>query len=244
MAGNREMTAWSLHKVFETLHNDVEGRLRNTRETFGHPVAKGDATEGIWCQLFETYLPKRYKVAPATIVDAKGHFSDQIDLVVYDQQYSPFVLSYEGQNVLPSECVYAVFEAKQSIGAKEIAYAQTKAASVRKLHRTSLPIPSANGTIPAKPLHRIIAGVLSHASDWKPALGPSLADALTKCDELGWLDIGCIASKGHFVAKTDHRIEFIEGNRAAVGVIFELIAHLQECATVPMIDVRAYAKWL
>jgi hypothetical protein len=33
-------------------------------------------------------------------------------------------------------------------------------------------------------------------------------------------------------------------NKAATAFLFELIARLQACATVPMIDIRAYAKWL
>lgn len=32
--------------------------------------------------------------------------------------------------------------------------------------------------------------------------------------------------------------------KAATGFLFELIARLQEIATVPMIDVRAYVAWL
>jgi hypothetical protein len=32
--------------------------------------------------------------------------------------------------------------------------------------------------------------------------------------------------------------------KAATAFLFELIARLQLCATVPMIDIRAYATWL
>ena len=32
--------------------------------------------------------------------------------------------------------------------------------------------------------------------------------------------------------------------KAATAFLFELISRLQEMATVPMIDVRAYAEWL
>jgi hypothetical protein len=33
-------------------------------------------------------------------------------------------------------------------------------------------------------------------------------------------------------------------NKAATAFHFEFIARLQACATGPMIDIRAYAKWL
>lgn len=92
------------------------------------------------------------------MVDSKGTFSQQIDVVVFDRQYSPFIFNYEDQTIIPAESVYAVFEAKQAINAAQIAYAQAKVASVRQLHRTSLPIPFAYGTYPAKPLIPILTG--------------------------------------------------------------------------------------
>ena len=35
-----------------------------------------------------------------------------------------------------------------------------------------------------------------------------------------------------------------QGGKAATAFLLELIAKLQASATVPMIDVRAYAEWL
>jgi hypothetical protein len=36
----------------------------------------------------------------------------------------------------------------------------------------------------------------------------------------------------------------IPQGKPATAFLFELIARLQSSATVPMIDIRAYAKWL
>jgi hypothetical protein len=47
----------------------------------------------------------------------------------------------QSQTIVPAEGVYAAFEAKQTINANLVGYAQSKVASVRRLHRTSLPIP-------------------------------------------------------------------------------------------------------
>ena len=44
------------------------------------------------------------------------------------------------------------FEAKQAINNNQVEYAQAKVATVRRLHRTSLPIPHAGGTFPPKAL--------------------------------------------------------------------------------------------
>src|SRR5260370_10573088 len=79
-----------------------------------------------------------------------------------------------------------------------VAYAQEKVASVRRLHRTSLPIPYAEGTYPAKPLIPILGGVLTFESDWSPAFGDPINKALEEGDAEGRLDIGCVAAHGHF----------------------------------------------
>lgn len=55
--------------------------------------------------------------------------------------------------------------------AQMVAYSQEKVASVRRLQRTSLPIPHAGGTYPPKPLIPILGGLLTFESNWSPALG-------------------------------------------------------------------------
>lgn len=239
------MMNWSLATLLASLHNDIARRLETVREALAHPDAKGDASEAVWLELLQTYLPVRYRAATAYVVDSKGEFSQQIDVVVFDRQYSPFIFSYQGQTIIPAESVYAVFEAKQTINAKLVAYAQEKAASVRRLHRTSLPIPHAGGTYPPKPLAPILGGVLALESDWRsPALGPSLESALTVGDHDGVLDLGCVAAHGIFCRDDSGGYVLTPEGKPATAFLFELIARLQACATVPMIDIRAYSKWL
>jgi hypothetical protein len=140
--------------------------------------------------------------------------------------------------------VYAVFEAKQSINADQVAYARKKVGSVRSLYRTSLPIPHAGGTYPAKPLQHIVGGLLTLESDWKPGLGDPLVKALTDGDGADRLDLGCIAAHGIFSCDDEDCGTLTPMSKPATAFLFELIARLQEKATVPMIDVRAYARWL
>ena len=172
------MTTWSLSQLLAGLHDDIQQRLETVRKSFGHPGTKGDASEQVWLQLLQTYLPHRYQAATAHVVDSRGAFSEQIDVVVFDHQYSPFIFRYEGQIIIPAESVYAVFEAKQVIDAAQVRYAQQKVSSVRKLHRTSLPIPYAEGTYPPKPLIPIYGGLLTFESEWNPPLGQALSKVL------------------------------------------------------------------
>jgi hypothetical protein len=237
------MTNWSLTQLLAGLHDDIERRLETARKSFGHPSSKGDASEAVWLDLLTTYLPRRYQAAKAHVVDSKGNFSDQIDIVVFDRQYSPFIFTFEDQKIIPAESVYAVFEAKQTINAELIRYAQGKCASVRVLHRTSLPIPHAGGVYPAKKPGPILGGMLSFESDWTPPLGQPLKLALSVPDAASRLDIGCVAAHGIFSRVNDH-FAVVAEKKPATAFLLELIARLQELATVPMIDVRAYAQWL
>jgi hypothetical protein len=89
----------------------------------------------------------------------------------------------------------------------------------------------------------ILGGVLSFESDWRPPLGAPLQKALSNVDALSHLDIGCVAAHGIF-SRVDDSFVFSGQNKPATAFLLELIARLQELATVPMIDVRAYARWL
>lgn len=237
-------SGWSLPRLLAGLHDDIQLRLATSRAAFGHPGTKGDASESVWRELLQSYLPKRYQAETAHVVDSNGAFSDQIDVVVFDRQYSPFIFNFQQKMIVPAESVYAVFEAKQSINAGEVAYAKNKVASVRRLHRTSLPIPHAGGTYPPKPLPHILGGLLTVESDWTPPLGDALTRALAEGTPEGRLDIGCVAAHGIYSCDDVGCASFPPQSKPATAFLLELIARLQSSATVPMIDVRAYARWL
>jgi hypothetical protein len=239
------MSEWSLSELLSSLHEDIQRRLSIVRKSFKHPGSKGDASENVWISMLETYLPERYQAAKAHVVDSLGNFSQQIDVVVFDRQYSPFIFTYEDETIVPAESVYAVFEAKQTADAAMVSYAQEKVASVRRLHRTSLPIPHAGGIHPPKPLIPILGGLLTFESEWTPAMGPSLKKALTGDEGDGRLDIGCIASHGHFFFdQASASYQFVIEQKPATAFLFKLISQLQFSGTVPMIDIEAYGKWL
>jgi hypothetical protein len=237
------MSEWSLPELLASLHNNIENQLKIGRAALNHPTDKGDAAEAVWLEMLSLYLPQRYQAAKAHVVDSKGNFSQQIDVLVFDRQYSPFIFTFRGSTVVPAESIYAIFEVKQTINSANISYAHDKIASVRSLDRTSLAIPHAGGTYPPKPLAPILGGLLTFESDWQPPLGDSLLNALNT-DHPGRLDLGCVASHGLFSNDTEGTYTILPKPKAATAFLFELIARLQTMATVPMIDVRAYARWL
>ena len=228
------MNKWSLPQLLSSLHNDIQHKLKTARCSLVHPVTKGDASEKVWIDLLTMYLPARYQVETAHVVDSNGNFSDQIDIVVFDRQYSPFIFKFQDSNIVPVESIYAVFESKQAISAKEIKYAKNKVKTVRSLHRTSLPIPHAGGTYPAKMPSHILGGLLTFESNWKKDLKKSLIQELSKTNAEDRIDLGCVAAHGMF-DYTDNLYSFKASEKAAASFLFELIGRLQSVATVPMV---------
>ena len=152
---------------------------------------------------------------------------------------------FTGQTVIPAESVYAVFEVKQTLNLEMIKYAQNKVKSVRKLHRTSLPIPHAGGKYPAKIPTPIISGILTLESDWNPELGKPLENQLEAEKDSALLNLGCVASHGYFYHdKEEDQFHLLRESKAATAFLFKLISELQFSGTVPMINIQAYGKWL
>jgi Domain of unknown function (DUF6602) len=208
---------WSLPKILSGLHDVIESHLTAARDTFAHPGTKGDAAERVWLELLQTYLPARYRAEKAIVVDSKNAFSDQIDVVIFDRQYTPPIFSHAGQTIVPAESVYAAFETKQTINAGNVDYAQKKVASVRRLHRTSKPIPYAAGTYAAKQPGHILGGILT---------------------------LDCVAAPKIFGFDAGGTFSISLQKKPATAFLLELIDRLQDCGTVAMIDTRAYAQWL
>lgn len=240
------MSDWSIETLLSALHDKVQQSLAVSRQSFGHPGTKGDASEKAWLDLFEAYLPRRYQATTAHVVDSKNQFSQQMDIVIFDRQYTPLIFEHNDQLVIPAESVYAVFEAKQSINAGQVKYAQEKIESVRRLERTSMPVPWLQGVAGAKPLHHILGGILTFESDWKPPMGQFLVDSLVAQQENAnmRLDISCIASHGMFSCDDNGAVTISPRSKPTTAFLLELIAKLQEIGTVPMLDIRAYAQWL
>lgn len=236
-----------LPDLLEGLHKSIENELGIARAVIGHSGTKGDVSEGRWTDMLAKYLPARYAVSKAFVIDSSNQCSDQIDVVVHDRQYSPFVFTMGTAHYVPAESVYAVFEVKQELSKEQLSYASDKVASVRRLHRTSVPIHHVDGVSKPKPPQHIIGGLLCLDSTWSPPFGDAFTDALFDGKGDRQLDLGCVAKYGLF--------EFDAGNPAKPHVVvnetraplasflLRLIARLQSMATVPCLDVMAYARW-
>jgi hypothetical protein len=237
-----------LSDIAAGLQEALEGSLRGGRAVLVHPGAKGEASENDWIRVLKDHLPARYHADRAFVIDSRGQVSDQIDIVIYDRQYSPLLFNQTSQRFVPAESVYAVLEVKQNLSRDHIEYAAGKAASVRRLHRTSSHIKHAGGVFQPVPAPRIVAGIVAYQSDWSPGLGDALVRALSEQPPEGRLDLGCALVDGAFEVAYgeagDALLETTPANQSLVQFLLRLLRQLQAVGSVPAIDYTAYLATL
>lgn len=250
-----------LKEMFAGLQTEMTAALNINRIAIRHQGSKGDATEDKWIEFLRRYLPKRYDVDKAMVIDHEGNVSQQIDIVLYDVFYTPFIFNHDGFKYIPAEGVYAVFEVKQDIE-NNIDYAGKKIESVRKLKRTSIPMINSGRVCPARPLSPILGGILTSTSSY--IKHETIEDQLRKLSGMQSLDLCCCADKYSFYIEYGKCFAEFNGtemediykhydSRIITAVIFnkhpensiftfflQLVQYLKMIGTVPAIDINAY----
>lgn len=235
-----------LRDVFVGLQKQMIARLSTDRGVIQHPGAKGEATELQWLEMLKGYLPNRYCADKAFVLDCKGSVSQQIDIVIYDRHYSPFLFNQDNSLFVPAESVYAVFEVKQDLSAATIRYASEKAGSVRRLCRTSARIPHAGGRYRPRKPPRILAGILVLDSGWSKPFGDGFRGAMRGVGLVARLDLGCVLKCGGFEIRYGKkpRVEVSAAECALIFYFLRLLGRLQASGTVPAMNFDAYSRVL
>ncbi len=192
-----------LKQLFEGLQKQMVSQLNTNREFITHPGSKGDALENAWIEWLQKYLPNRYNVDKAIVIDHEGNTSHQIDIVIYDNWFTPFIFSQNGFHYIPAEGVYAIFEVKPDVqGSADsksyIEYASEKIESVRVLRRTTTNMINSGVKLPPRPLSKIIGGILTSTNSFTHDNNDTIEKHIKKQKGFKGIDIGCIADYGSF----------------------------------------------
>lgn len=195
----------SIRDLFNGLQKQMEAQLNTNRDNIFHSGTKGDSLENVWIEWLKKYMPNRYCIDKAIVIDSHGRLSDQIDLVIYDQQYTPFVFTQNGVHYIPAEGVYAVFEVKPDLkgsimsdkkSMSYIEYAGRKIESVRVLKRTSAKIIDRGESRPPRSLTKIIGGILTSVNSYSNI--STIKAHINSLAELKTIDMGCVVEYGSF----------------------------------------------
>jgi hypothetical protein len=211
-----------------------------------HYGERGHVTEKHFLSTLRAYLPDRYSVDSAIVIDSNGKTSDQIDVVIYDRYYTPTLLDQAGHKYVPAEAVYCVMEVKPVVNRAYLIYAGRKASSVRRLKRTSVSFPTAGGTTGTKPPFRIVSGLVAAKPAWKEGFGKPFKEVLE--DLKGKSRLDCVlAVSNHYFDTFDEPARpgrCITGKNVLIFFLFRLLKKLQTLGNVPGIDWDAYASQL
>lgn len=216
-------------------------------EVAGHTGVQGQGTEDQWRKVLKDVLPVRYQVSAAIVVDSEGGQSEQIDVVIRDDHFSPLFWEYGGHLYVPAESIYAVFEVKPEMNRDYLLYASKKIASVRKLARTSTSFGWARGPMEARTLPPILGGFLAADCAWAQPFGDPFRRAVTATDPDEQIDLGCILGNGSFEVPKDATAAAVEvdpSESALVSFMLRLLRRLQAVGSAPAIDYSAYARWI
>lgn len=247
---------FDVRSAFIGKQSALEASYSTIRAATGHPGTKGDEAEADWVGMLRDFLPRRYEVGPIFAVDADGSSSDQIDLAVYDQQYSPqWFGTKSGARFVPVESVYAVFEVKPKLNLDYLAYAADKVASVRTLRRTSALIKHAGGTYSAidPSTKHLIGGILTTQSGWtEDTIQARVAEYLLPLGEPGALDIGIALDTATFDrtpdpkdgdssdVETQAQLTFSREGEQLIHFAIRLFSQLQLLGTALAMDMGEY----
>ena len=233
-----------LRKAFRSEQECLVANLKSS-ERITHAGDRGEVNEQHFIDFLRRYLPNRYTVEKAIVLDSLGNVSHSIDVVIFDRQYTPTLLDNDKHRYVPAEAVYAVFECKPRIDKEYLEYAADKAASVRRLHRTSVGIHSANGMLPAKKPAHIIAGILAISIGWEKGFGTAFQTVHQRLAGERQLDCGFAAEEGSFDVFAGPKLySYSPTDNALAYFAFRLLSKLQTLATAPAVDWMAYAKQL
>lgn len=233
-----------LQEAFGLEQRLLQVKLQLSSQSVTHPGTLGEVNENYFIEVLRKYLPNRYAVDSGIVLDSTGATSDQIDVIVYDNQYTPTLLDQQNHRFVPAEAVYGVFEVKPTINKSYLDYAGEKAESVKRLIRTTVPIVHAGGEYPAKQPFPIVSGIVASEIDWVEGfLSEAFRLAYSSMIAIRQLDCG-LAVSGSVFDVYGGSMEVGPSSQALAYFLFRLLQKLQSLGTVPAIDWNTYAAVL
>ncbi len=238
-----------MKQLFMDMQETMKSKLKTLRKNIKHEPTKGEGSETVWIKFFEKYLPKRYSVAKATIIDSNGKTSDAIDVVIYDSQYTPFIFNDDGVKYIPAESVYAVFEAKQEINKGLLEYGGKKIESVRTLYKTSANVVDKGVSKPPLQLFTVLGGFLCLENGWQKSISDTkpFSSCMEKLNNDQLVNIGCVLNDKSFISEsngTGLAIKYSTPEETLIYFFLKLVLELQKLGTVRPIDLNKYIDQL
>lgn len=129
----------SVLELIEEISRELKHNFEKRARLIPHSGEKGEGREAGLRQILKTYLPGRFGVDTGFVVDSDWEESLQIDIIIYDENYTPVFEIVQGKRFFPCESVVAVGEVKSAINSEELEDSFDKIKSVKRLDRFGNP---------------------------------------------------------------------------------------------------------
>lgn len=112
MASKEKNVLYKIHENYNYLNKMMVEEMDIATE---HGGLTGNHREEMWMRLFRGIIPQKYSMAQGVmIIDSDGNVSNEVDIAVFDEQYTPYVFQYNTLKFIPIEAVALVIECKSS----------------------------------------------------------------------------------------------------------------------------------
>ncbi len=231
------MTDNVLKKFYAGLSAKFDAQ-RNLSANFDHSLEQGLSNERCLLSFLKELLPKKYSIASGKIIDSRGRFSDQMDIIIYDAFHSSPVYLENGFTVVSLESVYGAIEVKTTFQSSSVKDVVKKATSISKLDElplsychTALDRPTSDCMC----LHNPIFACFAFNSN------VSAESLFSKSDFLKHLHILCVLNQGCVVSAENFTKSPCDKSEAFVYFFCSLVSLLNRRVLKP-ISVYDYYK--
>ncbi len=106
----------------KTICNIIDNYVQNEKALVNqlyfkacHGTTIGGFREDIWRGMFEQIVPKKFVIEQSVfIIDSGGRVSNEVDLAIFDETYTPYIFRYGRLKFLPIEAVAVTVECKST----------------------------------------------------------------------------------------------------------------------------------
>lgn len=126
-----------LSEYYHGIVGQIQAEVEYINALFEHQGLKGSGNELKLVNMLKKFIPKKYGIGTGVIIDREGNQSRQCDIIIYDNQNYPDVLSISSSKFYPIEIVYAVIEVKTRLNLSSARESIQNIESVKSLKQSN-----------------------------------------------------------------------------------------------------------
>lgn len=101
----------NIKENYKNLEKTIVSQLN--LEVDNHYLTAGYNREKIWFDFFRQVIPMKFAIKQGVfLIDSYGEVSKEVDIAVFDEQYTPYIFNYGSIHFIPIEAVAIVIQCK------------------------------------------------------------------------------------------------------------------------------------